>query len=445
MSAHALRRRLRGSPRSTSIRIGTALIVLTLLAGYLLFHKNEILTKLRSGETIQVHFAAGTHLVPYLSQAKVAFVPVGVVTGQQRQADGSAIVSVKVDDGTRAKLGSTPSAVIRPTTLLGGNYFVDLVPGGDRVPLTGSIPQSRTSLPVELDKVAAVFQPAARAGVQGATKDLDRTLRAGAGSALDQLAADAPDLLRPAAGVLRAAQGTSPYVDLTGLVAGLDTTARVLTAKQGQLDDIIVKLHTTTGVLAAHSSDLSTALSQLPATMRSTQAGLVNLNVSLDKLRTTANSARPVVTALNMTLQHADPVLIEARPVVQQLHELLTAGEPLVQQLVPTAVGATAVLDNLQGPVLNRVLGPVKTWLLSPYHGSGSYSGTGSNKPLYEEVGYVTANLDRTSSMVDRNGHAIAFEPGVGAGSIGGLPISLEQMFTVITDRLHLTPGLGGQ
>ena len=444
MTTHTPTRRRR-LPRMTSLRVGIVMIVFTLIAGYVLFHKNEILTKLRSGETIKIHFTAGTHLVDYLSQAKVAFVPVGVVTGQARQSDGSSVVSVKVDDGTRAKLGATPSAVIRPTTLLGGNYFVDLVPGGDRVRFTGSIPQSRTSLPVELDKIAAVFQPTARTGAQGAARQLDRTLRAGAGSALDQLAADAPTVLNPAAGVLRAAEGTNQYTDLTYLVSGLDTTARVLTSKQGQLDDIITQLQVTTSVLANRSGDLASTLAQLPSTLTSTKAGLTNLDSSLAKLRATADAARPVVQALDTTLQHASPVLIAARPVVHQLNLLLLAGEPLVRQLVPTASGAADALRNIQGPVLSRVTGPVKQWLLSPYHGTGSYSGTGSNKPLYEEVAYMAANLDRTSSMVDRNGHAIAFEPGIGAGSIGGLPISLEQMFTVISNRLHLLPGLGGK
>ncbi|MDT4938770.1 MAG: phospholipid/cholesterol/gamma-HCH transport system substrate-binding protein, partial [Pseudonocardiales bacterium] len=323
--------------RMTSLRVGAVMIVLTLIAGYVLFHKSEILTKLRSGETIKIHFAAGAHLVDYQSRAKVAFVPVGVVTSQSRQRDGTSVVSVKVNDGTRAKLGSTPSAVIRPTTLLGGNYFVDLVPGGDRVPFTGSIPQSRTSLPVELDKIAAVFQPAARTGAQGAARQLDGTLNAGAGSALDRLAADAPSVLNPAAGVLGAAQGTNQYTDLTYLVTGLDTTARVLTAKQWQLDDIIGQLQTTTSVLAQRSADLASTLAQLPGTLTSARAGLTNLDTSLAKLRETADAARPVAQALDTTLQHASPVLVAARPVVHQLNVLLVAAEPLVQQLVPTA------------------------------------------------------------------------------------------------------------
>jgi phospholipid/cholesterol/gamma-HCH transport system substrate-binding protein len=421
------------------------LIVTSLAAGWVLFHKNEILTKLRSGESLQIHFASGAHLVDDLSQVKVAFVHVGVVTGQQRQPDGTSLVTVKLDDGTRAKLGSDPSAVIRPTTLLGGNYFVDLVPGGDREKFLGSIPASRTSLPVELDRVAAVFQPAARTGARTAVGQLDGALAAGSGSALDQLAADAPSALAPAARVLQAAQGLNRYTDLTHLVTGLDTTARVLDAQQGQLNEIITQLQSTTSVLANRAESVSASLQLLPGTLTSARAGLISLDGSLLQLRSTADSAEPVVSALNTALQHADPALVAARPVVGQLQTLLVSARPLVVQLVPTASGATVALRNLDGPVLSRITGPVRGWLLSPYHGSGPYAGTGSNKPLYQEVAYMTATLDRTSSMVDRNGHAIDFEPGIGAGSVGGLPISLEQMFAVITDRLHLLPGNGGK
>ncbi|MGZ4521754.1 MAG: hypothetical protein ACXVXW_15275, partial [Mycobacteriaceae bacterium] len=53
-----------------------------------------------------------------------------------------------------------------------------------------------------------------------------------------------------------------------------------------------------------------------------------------------------------------------------------------------------------------------------------------SDKPLYQDVGYMAANVTRASSMNDHNGAVIAFQPGIGPGSLGGLPISLEQMFT---------------
>jgi phospholipid/cholesterol/gamma-HCH transport system substrate-binding protein len=436
------RRRLHA--RSTTL--GAALLVVIVAVGYGLFNKDEILTRLRSGETVEMTFASGVPLVPYESKVKIAYIPVGTVTGVRRVAGDQCLVTVKVNHGTRAKLGSDPTATVRPTTLLGGNYFVDLEPGGDHVTLTGAIPVTRTALPVELDKVAAALQPNAVKGLQGGVADLSATVRAGAGSALDTLAKDAPGVLQPASRVLSAAQGENPATDLTRLVGGLESTARVLDAKQGQLDDIIANLHVTTSTFATHSKDIAASLAELPATLQSTDAGLQQLNVSLTKLGETATVLKPAASALDVTLLHANPLLLAARPVVTQLDTLLTSAQPLVTQLVPTAQTYTQVLDAVQGPVLDRLNGSLENWLLSPYHGTGPYAGTGSNKPFYEEIAYTAADIDRASEMRDRNGSAVGLEAGAGAGSLDGLlPISVEQMFEILTDKFHLSAGLGGK
>lgn len=422
--------------------IGFGLAVTLVVSGWALFHKNEIKTRLRSGENIKVHFAAKVPLVPYFSQAKVSFVPVGVVTKVERE-DSGAVVTLKVDKGTRAKLGTEPTAVLRPTTLLGGNYFVDLKAGGERGKFSGSIPLARATLPVELDKVAGVFQPQAVKGLQSTVKNLDGAFKAGTGSALDRLAADAPAALRPAAYVLRSVQGQNPKTDLTNLVSGLESTARALNAHQGELDSIITSLQQTTSALSARGNDLATTLSRLPGTLDSTNAGLRRLDTSLTTLRDTADSARPVVAALDTALDHANPVLVDARPVVQSLNTLLTDTQPLVQRLVPTVQGYDSVLNDIKGPVLDRLNGPVKTWLMSPWKGTGPYAGTQTKVPLYQEIAYTLAVANRGAEMSDHNGSHISFQAGVGLDSFGGLPINLTQLFEILTAKLPLNLGIG--
>jgi phospholipid/cholesterol/gamma-HCH transport system substrate-binding protein len=421
----------------TALRLGLLFLVVVLLGGTALFNKDRILTTLRPGETFQINFAADNRLVPYLSQVKVSFVPIGVVSGVDSAPDGSATVIVKVDDGIRAKLGTEPSAVIRPTTLLGGNYFIDLVPGGPPGEFTGDIPRKRTSLPVELDKVAAALQPSALKGLTDSVGNVDTTLKDGGQAALDKLVADAPGALDPAAGVLAAATGDDD-ADLTKLVSGLESASRTLTDKQGQLNDVVSGLHTTTSVLSRRADDLASAVRQMPSTLDSTDAGLVRLKVTLDKLKNTADPARPVATALATALDHADPVLAKAEPVVKQLNGLLVNARPLVEDLVPASQQATALLNDVRGPVLDRIDGPVKTFLQTPYNGSGSFASSTSDKPMYEDLGYMFATLDRASSMSDRNGPAISFHPGIGVGSLGGLPISLEQMFTQLSTQFGI-------
>lgn len=403
-----------------------------------LFNKDRIVTALRPGETIKINFAQDYHLRPFFSQAKVSWVPVGKVSAVEQAPDGSAIVSVKVDSGTKVKLGSQPSAVIRPTTLLGGNYFVDLVPGGDRgTEETGVIPKQRTQVPVELDKVARALQPNALHGLQTSIGNLDSALRNGGSPAIDQLLADAPGTLNPAGNVLNAAQGTRPQSDLTQVVSGLEATSRALTQNQGQLDSIVTNLRTTSSVLSNRSDDLARTIDGLPQTLATTNAGLDRLDVTLAKLRDTSDPARPVADQLTTALQHADPVLVKARPLVGQARNLLVEAQPLVQQLVPASQQATSVFNDVRGPVMDRVNGPLKQFVLSPYHGAGPYDGAGSDKPLYQELGYMFADMDRATAEVDANGNTLRLQAGVGPGSVGGLPISLEQLFGSLSKQAN--------
>jgi phospholipid/cholesterol/gamma-HCH transport system substrate-binding protein len=430
--------------KRSPLTVGIAFIVTAIVASTVLFNKNEILTALTPGDTIEVRFAANRGLVPHVSQAKVSFVPVGVVTEVEEQGDGTVLVSLTVDSGVREKLGTEPSAVIRPTTLLGGNYFVDLVRGGDPGALSGAIPLARTKLPVELDEVARSLQPAALEGVRHSIGNLNQTLTPEGQDALHRLLADAPGTLDPAADVLTALRGEQP-ADLTDAVSGIESAARVLDEQRGQLDAIVTGLDTTATTLGARGDELAHALRQLPSTLDSVDTGLSRLDGSLARLRDTAGPARPVATELAETLRALDPTLVKADPVLDRLTRVLTDLRPALGGLVPVSRQATGVLGDLNGPVLDRVNGPVKEFVLAPYRGDGPYAGQWSDKPTYQELGYMFANLARASAMVDRNGHAVAIHPGVGAGSVGGLPISLEQLFKALTEDLYLTKGEAGR
>jgi len=201
---------------SGSARIGVVILAVTLLVSVGLFNKDRISSLLMGGETIEVHFDRAYKLRADVSEVKVAFVVVGKVTGVEADGD-DAVVRLKVQDDVLDSLGSEPTATIRPTTLLGGSYFVDLQPGGDPGEFTaGSIPVERTTVPVELDKVARAVQPEARKGVQGTVRRLDAALDEEGERALRDLVATAPDTLDPAADVLDAAQSPVPWCATPG-------------------------------------------------------------------------------------------------------------------------------------------------------------------------------------------------------------------------------------
>ncbi|MCX6400685.1 MAG: MlaD family protein [Propionibacteriales bacterium] len=422
----------------SSARIGVVILVVTLLVSVALFNKDRINSMLLGGDKVEVHFDRAYKLRAHVSQVKVAFVVVGKVVAVRSEGD-DAVVELKVESDVLESLGSEPSATIRPTTLLGGSYFVDLQPGGDPGAFTaGSIPVERTAVPVELDKVARALQPNARAGLQGTVRNLDEALDEEGERALRDLVDAAPAALDPAAEVLDAAQGLHPNRDLTDLTSGMENLGRVLSRKDGQLDQILTDLQSASGVLDNRSSDVATAVDTLPDALDSTRTGLADLSGSLDTLRDVSADTRPLVRQLDKTLGVAGPVVKDARPLVADLRSLMSDARPVVNALVPTSESADAVLTDLEGKVLDRVDKDVMPWLHAKYVGKGPYQRTSGAKPTYQELAYMFATLDRASGQVDKNGHAVGFQPGIGSGSVGGIPISLEQMFKILTEAFYL-------
>lgn len=412
------------------LKLGVAFLVVSLAAGAALFQKNQIITTLSPGETVKAAFDRDYRLRPYVTKVKVAGVPVGVVTGVEQTEDGLAEVAMKVERGTREKLGTAPSAWIRPTTLLGGNYYVELARGGDPEPFAAeTIPVGRTKIPVELDRVLEALPPRAREGVQTSVRRLDETLGERGRRATADLLESAPDTLDPAGDVLAALRGTRPGRDLTDTVSGLHATAYVLSRREGQLDSTVRSLARTVAVLDRESGSLDATLADLPDTLSTSRAGLLDLQATLDRVPAVAREARPAVQELDTLLAEAGPVIRNARPLVADVRALARDASPTVRALVPTVEGGTDVLDDVAGPVLRRVSGPIKSMVLSPYRGTGPYAGNGDDHPFYKELGYMSSNLGNASKMTDRNGASIAFNVGVATGSVEGTPISFEQLF----------------
>jgi phospholipid/cholesterol/gamma-HCH transport system substrate-binding protein len=426
-------------------KLGLGFLVGVLIIGWAVFNKAQVTTWLTPGETIKVNFASDYRLRPYFSQVKIAYVPVGMVTGVSQADDGSAMVDVKLYHDSRDRLGTAPSATIRPTTILGGNYFLDLEPGGDPGRFKDDvIPKDRANLPVELDKIAKALQPDALAGMKGTITKFDETLSGGGTAALQRLAADAPSSLGPTGQVLDALRGTDPNHDLTNVVHGFEATARELAEPKGRLDSILADLASTSAVFGNRSADFSSTLDDLPGALHSADHGLHRLNTTLDVLRDTADDIRPSAQELDKTLRKLDPVLKRARPVVSDLRDTLDDARPLLHNLVHNTRDLQDVLEDLRGPVLDRVNGPISDLILGKFQGHGPYAQTVTDKPVFEELGYAVADLDR-ATMQSKNGSGIAFEPmpipepGENLVQNNGQPRS-ETLERSVTDPLRINP-----
>lgn len=422
------------------LKLGAVIIALIVLMVAGLSQMEKIRTWTRSGEIVRAEFARNYRLQDYVSEVKVAGVVVGVVESVERANGGKAVARLKVDDGIVETLGSSPRALIRPTTILGGKYYVALEPGGSGDRFSGTIPARRTEVPVELQHVAAALQPDAIDGIRTSVRAMDKTLGPRGRGAVEKVLDHAPGAFGPAAKVLRGLQGERPQRDLRNLVQGLESTAGVLTRNDGELESIIEDMHAVSNVLDDRSEEVAATVRTLPATLDSAERGLQTLDRTLTKLRDTAGPARPVAQELDTTLKHLGPVLTKSRPLVSDLNGLLADARPLVEQLVPTSRQTTSVLNDVSGPVLDRVNGRIKKMVLTPFKGSGVYSGGGSDKPLYQEIGYMFADMDRASQLVDENGTAVGLQPGLGGALISGTPINFEKLLDTIGQSRGGTP-----
>lgn len=408
--------------------LGKVFVGLAAIAAVLLFQKADIQAALRGGETVELHFSEAYRLKPSVSEVKIAGVGVGIVRSVDRQDDGSTVVEIKVDDEAREAMGTAPSARIRPTTLLGGNYYVEIVPGGRRDEFSGTIPAERTSLPVELDGLTNAFPAKAREGVRTSVRGLDGALGQRGSTGLRDLLRQAPGTLDPAAQVLRALQGNPRSHDLVRLISGVESGSRVLSDEQSRLGPLLTDLASTSAVLDARRYDLARTTATMPGTLDETTRMLDRLDSVLTNLERTVDPVRPAVKELGLMLERADPVLAKARPVVRDLRGVLHDARPVVDDLVPLSRDLDASVDHVRGPVLQRTNGPILKRLNNGWHGTGPYEGGGADRPLYKEIAYMLSNL-AAANMMDRNGSMISFYPGVGPGSLSGLPLSLEQIF----------------
>ncbi|WP_067430583.1 MlaD family protein [Nocardioides jensenii] len=420
MNARSLLSTLR--PRSNKAA-GVMVMVFLIAFALVSFNRPKIETTLASGETLKAEFSGSYKLVPYQSVVKLAGVEVGTVTGVDRTDDNGAVVDMKLDDGTVEKLGTQPKANIRPTLVLGGTYYVELVRGGmdGDVSEGSTIPVSRTTLPVELDKVLSAVTPEAGKAVQGTVRNLNKTLKTAGRPELRRLLKTAPGTLEPAGDVLKALRGHEPRTDLTRLVRGLRNTAAALNENDAQLDSILADLDTVSAALGDSGAPLAETIDAGPETLRVTREGLADLDGTLTQLDTTATSFRPAARALDPVLGELDSVLDTARPVIADARVVVHDARPLVKDLVPTAVDAIGVLNDFKGPVLNRLNGPIKKDVMSAWHGKGVYEGGGNDNLLYEEVAYLLSDTADVFKFHDKNGAMGRLMAGVGVNAPGGV------------------------
>lgn len=432
-----------GHSGPSPLRIGLIVLGAVLLFGLAVFKQHQILTTLKPGDTVQAEFARGYKLQPYHSKVKIADVEVGTITSSEATDRNTALVSMKLDSDMLEKLGDSPSAAITATTLLGGTYYVQLIPGGrGTFDNNTPIPTNRTSTPVELGDVLTAFTPEALKAVPGTIGRFDQTLRQGGTPAIRDLLATGPATLQPGSEVLAALRGNRPDTDLTAVETGLQNTAAGLLQHQGQLGVLLRDFQRGTAALAGGSRSLAESISTDPNTFRTTRAGLTDLDSTLHRLTTTSDSLRPTARQLSSLLREADPVLARARPVISDLRDVLSDARPTVERLNPALDHGTRVFHNLRGPTLDRLKGPIADAVNNPWHGTGVYKNGGSPNKGYEELAYLAVNGALAWQTHDGNETLARLAASAGGQTVGGsaFPQSLEEYFQDLNLVKHKGP-----
>lgn len=430
--------------------LGTLVLVLFLAVGWAAFQKERLSTWFTVGhETIQAEFAGRAKLIghdlTYVHSVKLNGVVIGKVTTIEETPRGTMLASMQVDPGTREKLGSAPTAFLRPTLVTDGVQYLGLRTGGDlgKTFVGDVIPLERTQLPVYLDDVLLTLSGEdAKQGLRSTIGQTDATLRQGGADAIHALVADAPAALNPAGVVLGAFRGTNPDTDLTKLVTGLHSISAAMNRQQGQFSSTLASLDRTTTALAAGSGSLASAISGAPETLRVTRAGMDDLRPALARLRTTSEEFRPSARELDEFLHEFGPVAHRARPVFDDLRQVMHDARPLLDQLVPAADVGNDVLDDIKGPVLDRVNGPIKDRIYAPFVGKNEYHGGSVDIPTYKELGYLISASSNVFKHYDANNAIGRLEAGAGGNSIGGtkFPHSLEQYLEMFGMQQPLGP-----
>jgi phospholipid/cholesterol/gamma-HCH transport system substrate-binding protein len=412
--------------RRSKAQLGVMFLVAIAVCSLALFNKNRLLVNLKPGEQLSAEFTSNYKLREYVSRVKIAGIKVGTVTAVSETDDRKIRIDMRLDKGTRKKLGEAPSARIRPATILGGtglSAYVDLKPGGGRGDFAGTIPASRTSIPVELDRVLEVFDDKARDGLSASLGLFDQALADGGGAGLGGTLEKAPGALGPAVDVVAGLGGQQPG-DLAALVDRLGGLAATLTADQGEIEAVFAGAAEVSRTLGRRAADFEALLADLPTNLTQARAGLDALAGTLRQLETTAPGVRPSVTQLRELFETAGPVLAAARPLLADLQPLLTDLDPLFGNLTPTAASTRKVLDDLDGPVIDRIQDPILTALNSGYDGK--------NTKLHQEFAYFLAGLDGVFKYTDQNGAALIFQSGtnehtVTEGRPAGAPGATEK------------------
>jgi phospholipid/cholesterol/gamma-HCH transport system substrate-binding protein len=308
------------------------------------------------GSTFQAEFQDARGLVEG-NDVRVDGAPAGSVEDMKLTDHGTALVTMKLDDGIPRPTADA-SAAIRPVDLLGDTYMA-LEPGDAQTPLQGPIPTSRTLNAPRLDDLLRTFGEPQR--------DALRILLVEGGVALDRRGADLNKAALELSPALRAADGAmrelgSQNADLRSFVSNAEHVTSQAADRNGNLGSLVESLDATLSATASSSGDLDRSLAGLPPTLTQIQS-------TTGRLTSTARAALPLAQSLERTApglsraaEQLGPFLGSTREAADQLHPTISRASDLLAENAGTFAALRTGLGQAtaDSPTFQRFMDAVK-------------------------------------------------------------------------------------
>lgn len=371
------------------------------------------------------------------SEVRTAGVRVGTVTTIRARGDGTALVSMRLDDRALPVHGDL-RLTVEPRLVLEGNAYIDLVPGSPGAPILrpgATIPSTQTAVRPQLDQVIDVFDAPVRSALHRGIAELrhglgdggtgDRSPAAQGHAALRRAARELNDGLRDATRVARAAQGTRAG-DLGRTIRGLRDVSGQLAADPRALADLVTNVDRVSGALAAEDRAVAATLRGFDATLRSARPSLRELTPAFHSLVRLGDALRPALRAAPRPLEQTDGLAAQLEALVRprELGRVVPALRPTVAAL-PSLERRLRVMFGAARPVLDCLNSNIVPALNMKIDPGGAYPHA-TGDPVFLELMHAFTGFSSIGSSVDANGGTIRL------GLAGG-----EQMFEGIV------PGLG--
>lgn len=408
-------------------RAPVALVVLVLIATLAV-----VVLATRGGDDadhrLRLNVSAALNMAPG-QDVRIAGSVVGRIDAVDRRP-GGATVSIRITDDRVWPLHQSARAALRygATTNYMGR-FVQLLPEGDQGPALRDgavLPLSKTSEPVEFDRVYSILDKRTRPRLQATLKNLSTALRGRRGELRAGLrtagrsVTEATDLF---------AELSRDQVALSTLVRSGASATSAIAREDPALENLVVRSADTFDGLARQSASIQSTLERMPSTLKTTRSGLARVDDSVPGVRRllddVAPGARQLAVAAPVIRSAADR-LIDVAPIANTSVRTLTAASPRITELLrdggPFARETTKALRTA-APMLGclRPYGPEIAGFFATWAGYTASVGANGHysralPPVQPIVNGTPLNSEQSIAANPQLRYAFPQPPGFNAG-----------------------------